>query len=109
MYPNPPFRGDGPGFMEYHHGGPGAIGWTIFALQLLAIAGIAWLLVSLVLGRLGRHAVPAASASMPSLSGPLETLHLRYARGEVGRDEYLQTRADLSGEPQPQSEQPTQS
>lgn len=107
MAPNRPFR-DGYGFMDYHHGGPGALGWTVFALQLLAIAGIAWLLVSLLLGRAGRRATPVAVPAGPAASGPLETLHMRYARGEIGRDEYLQARADLSGEPLPPSDQPTQ-
>src|SRR5581483_1103532 len=38
---------------------------------------------------------PAAAAA----TGPLGDLDARYARGEIGRDEYLQTRADLGGPP----------
>ena len=60
---NPPYGGrgfGGGGFLTYHEGGPGAIGWTVFALQLLLVLGVAWLLASVVLrGRLGRRA-PAA-------------------------------------------------
>jgi putative membrane protein len=108
MYPNPPFRGGDQGGLVYHHGGPGPFGWTVLALQLLLVLGVAWLLVSLLLGRFSRH--PAAAAAAPTAtreSQPLETLHMRYARGEIGRDEYLQARSDLGGEPYPPSEQPT--
>ena len=102
---NPGFRGFGfpDRMVDAHHGWwPGPLGWTMFALQLLLIFGVAWLLVSLVLGRLGRH--PAAASAAPAVSAQsqaLDHLHMRYARGEIGRDEYLQTRADLSGEPAP--------
>ncbi len=108
MYPNPPFRGDGQGTLVYHHGGPGPLGWTVLALQLLLVLGVAWLLASLVLGRIGRRPSLATPAPAASAKGaPLETLHLRYARGEIGRDEYLQARSDLGGEPYPPPEQPT--
>lgn len=33
----------------------------------------------------------------PETLDPLQTLQLRYARGEIERDEYLQRRADLEG------------
>ena len=109
MYPNPPFRGGRPdGVLVYHHGGPGALGWTIFALQLVVVLGIAWLLASLLLGRLVRRPALAAAPATGSTGGPLETLHMRYARGEIDRDAYLQARSDLGGEPEHPSEQPTQ-
>jgi uncharacterized membrane protein len=92
---NEPRYHQGPGFFEFGHAGPGAIGWAIFALQLVIVLGVVWLVVSLLAGNLGRRATPAAAAAV----GPLETLHMRYARGEIARDEYLQARADL-GDPQ---------
>lgn len=104
MNENPPFRGFGfsDRAAEMHHGWPGPIGWTMFALQLLLILGVAWLLASLVLGRFGRRSPAAAAVSAPvASSAPLEALHLRYARGEIDRDAYLQARADLGGEPAP--------
>lgn len=97
-----PFRGgmDGTdGMFGYHHGGPGPLGWTIFALQLLLVLGVAWLLASLLVGRLGRRPAVAAPAAS---GGPLETLHMRYARGEIDREAYLQARADLGGGLEPQ-------
>ncbi len=103
MNDNPPFRGFGfsDRAVEVHHGWPGPIGWTMFALQLLLILGVAWLLASLLLGRLGRRPAATASAAPAAQSGPLEALHMRYARGEIDRDAYLQARADLGGEPAP--------
>ena len=83
-----------PGFFEFGHAGPGAIGWAIFALQLVIVLGVVWLVVSLLAGRLGHRSTPAVAAA----DGPLETLHMRYARGEIDRDAYLQARTDL-GEP----------
>lgn len=91
MNPHPPFSNPGgPGIFGPHQGGPGPgpLGWTLFALELVAIAGIAWLLASMVLGRRGRRLAVAGAA-------PLELLHMRYARGEVSREEYLQAREDL--------------
>ncbi len=104
MNGHPPNRGFGfpDRMIEVHQGWPGAWGWTIFALQLLLIAGVAWLILSMLLGRAGHGA--AATAGAPAhapQSAPLELLHMRYARGEIARDEYLQARADLSGEPAP--------
>jgi len=112
MYPYHPFSGNGQDVVVYHHAGPGPLGWTIFALDLLLVIGVAWLLAALVFGRGGRRptaaAVAAASAPVRD-SAALETLEMRYARGEVGRDEYLQARSDLGGAPHATSDQPTQS
>ena len=35
----PPFQNRGGTFL-YHHGGPSALAWTIFALQLLLLLGL---------------------------------------------------------------------
>lgn len=39
----------------------------------------------------------AATDPKPETLDPLQALQLRYARGEIERDEYLQRRADLEG------------
>lgn len=39
----------------------------------------------------------AAAGPNPETLDPLQALQLRYARGEIERDEYLQRRADLEG------------
>ena len=100
---NPPYgggRGFGGGFLTYHEGGPGAFGWTVFALQLVLVLGVAWLLASVVLrGRIGRRAAAPPLAAGGPAGDPLGVLRMRYARGELGRDEYLQASADLGAPP----------
>ena len=83
----------GPAF-DAHHGGGSTLGWVIFALQLLMLAGLAVLL--------------ARAFVRPRLAGPrfrkgppLEVARYRYARGELSRDEYLQVVSDLGGEELP--------
>jgi uncharacterized membrane protein len=93
MNNSPPF-GDRGGFFlpAHHHGGPGALAWTIFALQLLLVLGLGALLASAVGARWRR---PAAAARVPQ-GDALETLRFRYARGEIDREAFLQASADLS-------------
>jgi uncharacterized membrane protein len=96
MNSNPPFENRGGIFLEpgFHHGGPGALAWAIFALQLVLLLGLGALLVSALAGsrlRPGARPLPA--------SGPLEIVRMRYARGELSRDDYLQATRDLGGEP----------
>jgi putative membrane protein len=89
-----PFPGGGGGRIVVEHGGggwPDGLSWVIFAvlLVLLLLA-----IVSLALDYYYRSR-PAAAASVRS--DALAELDLRYARGEIGRDEYLQRRVDLGG------------
>jgi uncharacterized membrane protein len=103
-----PHGGDGPRFlppMRLEHGGHGggALGWAIFALELLMLAGIVVLLV--------RAFTAPRFAGPPGESGrsrgrrrfgrpdPLAHARMRYASGEIGRDEYLQITRDLGGTP----------
>jgi uncharacterized membrane protein len=84
-------NGHGPGFFpgpafNAHHGGGSTLGWVIFALQLLMLAGLAVLLARAFMRP--RPAGPAA---------PLEIARYRYARGELSHDEYLQVVHDLGG------------
>ena len=79
------------------HGG--GLGWAIFALLLL--------LVLLVLTQL------VLTAWRPRFAGPRHggppwhgpdpgaVARMRYARGEISRDEYTQLTQDLGGEPAP--------
>ena len=67
-------------------GWPDGLSWVIFAvllaLLLLAVASIA---------------LNAYWRTNGGSTGALAELDLRYARGEIGRDEYFQRRADLGG------------
>jgi putative membrane protein len=65
---------------------------VIFALLLVLLLLV---IVSLALDAYHRSQ-PAAGRSQTA-TGALALLDLRYARGEVDRDAYLQARADLSG------------
>ena len=82
-------------------GWPDGLSWVMFALLLLlfliAVASLALALYdrSHRSRGLGRRAARSASSSF------------RYARGELGRDEYLQRRADLGGAAAPPSEATT--
>ena len=104
QFPMPSPRGGGGGQMFVEHAGnaggwPDGLSWVMFALLLLlfliAVASLALALYD----RSHRSVAPA-----PAPSGALGELELRYARGEMGRDEYLQRRADLGGAPAPPSE-----
>jgi hypothetical protein len=108
MNDSPPFRNRGGTFLDpaYHHGGPSALAWTIFALQLLLVLGLAALLVSALAGpRLRPWASPFPGPSRPpggptpGRHDPLEVVRMRYARGELSRDDYLQATRDLGGTP----------
>jgi putative membrane protein len=72
-------------------GWPDGLSWVMFAI-LLVLLLVA--IVSLALALYDRSHAVAASGG-----GALAELDLRYARGELGRDEYLQRRADLGGTP----------
>jgi uncharacterized membrane protein len=96
----PPFRQNGGTFVypELHHGGPSALAWTIFALQVLLLLGLAALLASTLTRGRRRPAIAGAPAAAPARrDDPLDVIRMRYARGELTRDDYLQARGDLGG------------
>jgi hypothetical protein len=109
---NPPqFRGrpfmPARGF-EGHGGGGSTLEWVIFALQLLMLAALAVLLIRAFTRRgprfagpppwvRSRHAGPGAQGQQGP-HDPVEHLRMRYARGEISRDEYLQATSDLGGD-----------
>lgn len=74
--------------------------WSVLLLVLVAalVGFLVWMVVS------GRNkSVPASSAPLPPASptrpidGALEHARMRYARGEMSREEYLQVVQDLGG------------
>ena len=86
-------RGYGGRIVVEHAGGgwPDGLSWVIFAV-LLALLLLA--IASLALDYYNRSKPAAVDAAR---SDALAELDLRYARGEIGRDEYLQRRVDLGG------------
>jgi len=88
-----PRGGGGRVVVEQAGGGwPDGLSWVIFAvllaLLLLAIASLAL--------DYYRRSRPVAAVEA-ARSDALAELDLRYARGDIGRDEYLQRRVDLGG------------
>jgi len=68
----------------------GGMGWGVLFMVVPAV-----FLIVLLLAALG--AFPPGRAYMPA-SSALETLNVRYARGELTREDYLRMRADLEGQ-----------
>ncbi|HLY95222.1 MAG TPA: hypothetical protein VKP14_10270 [Gaiellaceae bacterium] len=81
-----------------HHGqGPHALAWATFALVLLlTLAFFALLIARTAAGRHHRwhHRMAFAGPGRPP--DPLEFLRMRYARGEIDRDAFLQGTSDLT-------------
>jgi len=69
-----------------------------FLFFLLVVALVAWLVVALV--RRGRYyhraAVSESAGALPKSEDALEVLRLRYARGEITREQYQAMREDLA-------------
>lgn len=82
-------------FDMYGHwgNGPGVFGWLFPFVVLAALVGFAaWALVRTT----GRGQPVAGPSPSPSGVDPaLAALRLRYARGEISREEYLAAAADL--------------
>ena len=100
--------------MEFHHSGPyGDHGWWMFFggfLPLLVFIVLIGLVVWAVLrstGR-GRALIPASTAPMtaPPHDDALHEVRLRYARGEMDRQEFVQRYRDLGGTRPPSDEPP---
>jgi putative membrane protein len=81
-------------------GWPDGLSWVMFALLLLLFLMAVATLALALYDRSHRSSSVASSAA-------LTELELRYARGEMGRDEYVQRRADLGGPPAPAPEATT--
>jgi putative membrane protein len=81
----------------------GERGWWLFGglvpfLMLLALIGLAvWVVVRMT--SRGSRALPATgpASSFTRPDGALEEVRLRYARGEISREEFLQRSQDLGG------------
>ena len=104
MNNNFPHGGDGRGFMppmRYEHvgHGGGTLGWVIFALELLLLAGIIVLLVRAFTAPrfAGPPAGPPQGRRRFGRPDALTHARMRYANGDIGRDEYLQITRDLGG------------
>jgi putative membrane protein len=92
----------------YRFFGPAGSGlfWVHDLVWLLIVVVIVigtWLVIRAVLNRPAPPRPPygAPPPRWTAANPALHELDLRYARGEIDRDEYLQRRADLSGQAAP--------
>jgi putative membrane protein len=96
-----------------HPGGFGHDGWGWFGLlPLILWAVLIGVAIWAVLRLTSHRAAPVLASSTPVASRPrpdgaLEEVRLRYARGEISREEFVQRTRDLGGtEPGPQPVDP---
>ena len=91
-----------------HGGGSDSLEWVIFALLLVVILLLVALLALALTRRMrfrGRHFEhrlhgPPGGGPPFGRPDPLSIARMRYARGEIGRDEFVQLTQDLGGEPE---------
>src|SRR5438876_11084255 len=93
------FPGPGPRFREmfpmYVHNGHGhPLAWVVFGLLILTLLLVTMLVAARFTGGPPRRWRHLAFAGGPPGLQPLELLRMRYARGEIGRDEFLQASSD---------------
>lgn len=87
-----------PGYPVRRFGGGVEIVHIIF--MALLIAAVAMLLVWLIQGaRRGQLFHEHAVSARPPADTALQEARMRYARGEMSREEFLQTSTDLGGGP----------
>jgi putative membrane protein len=81
-----------------HHGWWWGFGGLVPFLLLLALVGLAvWAVVRITLRGSGLSPAIGAAAPVTRPDGALEEVRLRYARGEMNREEFLQRSQDLGG------------
>ena len=101
MHTYPPFgRGFGfrPGPGIYYTHGNSALAWATFALVLLLVLVVGAMLVARFSGGRGQRRMVMRQGGPPD---PLEVLRMRFASGQIGRDEFLQAAGDLTAAPSP--------
>ena len=85
-------------------GGPHSHDWMFNEVGIMLFGGLwmvlVWLvpllmIIVLLKFLLGKHSGKGESEAGPEQKAPLDILKRAYARGEIGRDEYLQKRQDL--------------
>jgi uncharacterized membrane protein len=85
-----------------HQGRGDALDWVIFALLLLLILlVVAQFAVTLMRSRRGGHS-HARRGGAWGPPNPLALAQMRYARGEIDRETYVQLTQDLGGQPGPE-------
>jgi putative membrane protein len=89
--------GHGGGFLL---GGLMSVLWTVVIVLAVLWVTRNW---SNIKGYVRRTAASFQSSGASTSQAPLEILQIRYAKGEITREEYESIRRDLAGEPAPAS------
>ncbi len=85
-----------------HGGGAHPLAWAFFALLLfVVVVGVVALVAWLARERAAHPVLPRPPAAGPPEGDALAVLRMRYARGEITRDEFLSASADLGAAPPP--------
>jgi uncharacterized membrane protein len=101
MNTNPPFQGRGFGYgpmVQRVHDGSTSLAWTTFALVVLLVLMFGAYLIATYAGR-GRHHRRVFFGGPRGFGGrpdALEVLRMRFASGQMSRDEFLQATGDLT-------------
>jgi uncharacterized membrane protein len=82
-----------------HGGGTDTVLWAVFGLVLA-------LLVLAVLALAARYGAAWRVRRVAVAGDPLDVVRLRYARGQLSREDYLQASADLGAQPAQPAEPP---
>ena len=85
----------------YEHQGGHFFGWVFGFLFLALVVGLVVYFVFWVARGHNAPLRPAGPASLPPPDDPLAIVRLRYARGEMSRDEFLRANEDLGRPPVP--------
>jgi putative membrane protein len=81
-----------------HHGWWWGLGAVVPFLLLLALIGlVVWAVLRSTSRGSGLFPARGAAAAVTRPDGALEEVRLRYARGEMSREEFLQRSQDLGG------------
>jgi len=101
----PPFQGRGGGFgyspvVAHFHQGNSPLAWATFALVVLLVLAFGAFLIATWAGRgRRRHFGRRGFGGPPGFRGrpdALEILRMRFASGQLSRDEFLQVAGDLT-------------
>ena len=108
MNPYPPFQGRGfgfgHGFVRFHeHVGNTPLQWATFALVLLIALTLGAFVVARLAGGPPRRHRLRMRGGRPD---PFEVLRMRFASGQIGREEYQQAVSDLAVDAPPQPQPP---
>ncbi len=94
-------RPGGPAYFVHHahHGHPFL--WLVLLIVLIALAGFALYVLIRTIRMPGANALVGPGSAVALGDNALELVRLRYAKGEIDRDEFVRVSTDLGAPPAP--------